>query len=224
MVTAAAVKERPILMRPEMVVSTLEDRKGQTRRVMKPQPYPDPMGIHELHWDPPRGAWACSAAFLRERTPSYCPYGQPGDRLWVRETWFPNHWDWRNAPHEEVDLHYRADHWGSRGAYFEDGTPRWRPSIFMPRWASRITLEITEIRVERVQGITPEDVLAEGVGHELIVPHEIDTKGGALLDGVAYQRDLLSLFELVWESINGKKYPWASDPWVWVIGFKRLNT
>lgn len=109
-----------------------------------------------------------------------CPYGAVGDRLWVRETWQGN----------QGDIRYGAD-----GDSLH-GYNGWRPSIFMPRWASRITLEVTGVRVERVQEISEEDAQAEGVAHRCD-------------------------YKVVWDAINGKKYPWSSNPWVWVIEFKR---
>lgn len=134
-----------------------------------------------------------------------CPYGQVGDALWVRETWQQitpsgRHGQWHTVdtpcdglPHRK--LYYAAD-------AERDEPPKWRPSIFMPRWASRITLEITGIRVERLQAITDADIAAEGFG----------TGGTARIT-----------FAETWEKLNGKKFPWASDPWVWRIEFKRIE-
>lgn len=132
-----------------------------------------------------------------------CPYGTPGDRLWVRETWFCDN------PATAQDALSRME-----GVYFKatEASPhlfKWRPSIFMPRWASRITLEIAGVRVERLQEITEEDARAEGV----------DAHPPSAIDDRIYRRP----FEVLWDSINGKIYPWASNPWVWVIEFKRYR-
>jgi hypothetical protein len=120
-----------------------------------------------------------------------CPYGYPGDRLWVRETWKP-------CFDDKSGTQYRADERGCTGP--------WRPSIFMQRKRSRITLEIAEVRVERVQDISPDDCVAEGV-----------TVYGSTDSG-----DLRQAYAELWDSINGKTYPWASNPWVWAIHFSRL--
>jgi hypothetical protein len=125
-----------------------------------------------------------------------CPYGYIGDRLWVRETF---------AYHHTGRLFYKADipvvchkNW------------KWKPPIFMPRSASRITLEITDIRVERLQDITRSDIYAEG----LIVPQEHQED---------YKEYLLNAWIELWDSINAKKHPWQSNPYVWVVEFKRIE-
>jgi hypothetical protein len=138
-----------------------------------------------------------------------CPYGQPGDRLWVRETWKPMN-DLKGGG---------IPRWGitcGEGCTWKEGCPDqsgpWKPSIFMPRWASRITLEIMDIRVERLQEITEEDALKEGCEREMVA--DGSSWGAGLIDAVEN-------FEKLWDSINGKKYPWSSNPWVWVISFRR---
>lgn len=197
------MREKPILFSGPMVKAILEGRKTMTRRVVKPQP-PDGFIDHKngsYHYDP------CGFGGV-------CPYGKPGDRLWVRETWHgavdgdePNYGIIYKAswPHGPGDAFKRDDR---AGRYFIGSTDgKWRPSIFMPRWASRIDLEITDIRVERVNEITPEDAFREGF--EL---HDSDPITGDVC-----------LFSSLWDSINGKKYPWESNPWVWVISFKRIK-
>jgi hypothetical protein len=192
------MKERPILFSGEMVRAILDDRKTMTRRVIKDVP-----GIttdvlkSSISWE-----WKFAfcpipsvASVLSEWIK--CPYGSPGDRLWVRETW-------QNNPYGGIV--YRA---GS-GIVNCDGRG-WRPSIFMPRWASRITLEITDVRVERLQEINSvrhDDVLKEGW------PFEFDSK----------DENPAEAFRRLWDSINSKRgYPWASDPWVWVVEFRRVK-
>ena len=195
---ATATRERPILFKGEMVRKILSGEKTQTRRVVKRQPIVgiEPCGWSGTGWGLTRPDGGCSCR------PVSCPYGSPGDRLWVRETW---------SPRTDVDpakkltkaqryVRYRADaddlanEWHSY-----DG---WKPSIHMPRWASRITLEITGVRVERLQEISEEDARAEGVGQRFT---RMTWRGG---------------FAFLWDQINGKRAPWASNPWVWVIEFK----
>jgi hypothetical protein len=135
-----------------------------------------------------------------------CPYGQPGDRLWVRETW-----DVPPGSERADEAVYRADFTADQEveakqlARLAPGLAhRWRPSIHMPRWASRITLEVTGVRVERLQDISDADVAAEGIG----VTHALDPQ---------------SAFQRLWNSINGARGQWASNPWAWVISFRRVS-
>ncbi len=148
-----------------------------------------------------------------------CPYGQVGDRLWVRETWKLH--TYAGSPgHEQIMLEYKA---GGLTGWFklnevEPKPPfkfqKWVPSIHMPRWASRITLEITEVRVERVQEITEEDCYKEGldlsIGMMLVEPHWMT-------------KDILKRkYRDLWDSLNTKR-GWESNPWVWVISFKEMK-
>ena len=185
------MKERPILMAGEMVRATLAGRKTQTRRVIKPQPELAPDG----KWDwKPRGKWA-GAIGKNGQHNLRCPYGQPGDVLWVRECFSP--YLYRDG------CWYWAD--GNVAAY--DATKP-KPSIYMPRWASRILLEVVDVRVERVQEISEEDAMAEGV----------EWKEYA---GLA-NKTAKKLFRTLWDKINGKKHPWKSNPWVWRVEFKMV--
>ena len=210
------MKERPILFKAEMVRAILDGSKTQTRRVMKPQPDDDAIiAVGEIGTS--RGA-----AFVRypreggitRRVP--CPYGQPGDRLWVRETYFGNHVQHPNEPEDERELHYRAD--GLPNFEGEESLIKWRPSIFMPRWASRITLEIVNVRVERLQDISEEDARAEGVGQVGIETGQV-LESGAPVEIGSYACAYCDL----WESINGKG-SWEANPWVWVVEFKRTES
>lgn len=212
------MKERSILFSAPMVRAILEGRKTQTRRVVK-----------DRHIDaaPP----ACFFQWLRER----CPYGKPGDRLWVRETW--NWFDPDEIP--EVRRGRRAPFTGQQGAreipwvaaYAADGhlehehfgCALWRPSIHMPRWASRILLEITAVRVEQLQGISDADAVSEGVCE---LPGQAaepgcwwtgDVGAGSKLHG----RTPSVAYRLLWEQINGPG-SWDANPWVWAIAFKRV--
>ncbi len=234
------MKERPILFSGPMVRALLEGRKTQTRRMVKPQP--TQMTNGEVAW--PEGR----AGGVLHRPPApqlwvdtNCPYGQPGDRLWVREAWRP-FWDGVDEPGQLGDcIQYRAD--GAKikpevpdvetGYRFdnmcdaEDPDPRWRPSIHMPRWACRIVLEVTAVRVERVRDIAPGDALAEGI--------QSFTKDGTLLkfwpcdpaEGPmkrAWQDLPTSPREAFFDLFYGinKRAPRDQNPWVWVVEFRRL--
>ena len=188
------MKERPILFSAPMVRALLAGTKTQTRRVVKPLKGEeiDPAGIYDQH--------------PGDLELARCPYGQPGDRLWVREAYFGNHYLHPNEPADERELHYRADGYED----FEGERITWRPSIHMPRWASRITLEIVSVRVERLHEISEEDAKAEGVEH--YKPEH--TVGLPPCSAHRYA------FEDLWRSINGHE-SWSANPWVWVVEFKR---
>lgn len=170
-----AIKERPILFSGEMVRAILDGRKTQTRRVAK--------GI-ALEWLAPD---MFTPEFVALPENGLCPYGYSGDRLWVRET-FQSYGD---------GFAYRAT------PVIPDNR-NWKPSIFMPRSASRITLEITNVRVERLNEITEMDAEAEGV--------YVWSDSG---------NPAIWKFHCLWDDINGKKYPWSSNPWVWVVEFQK---
>lgn len=185
-----ATKERPIIFSAPMVRAILDGRKKQTRRIVKLREFgrSETRGYDFIFRDR-RGLWNdYSVADLMRKV---CPYGAPGDRLWVRETFgLPSPCRCGTCePLNKKHVSYRADYTGER---FVD---RWRPSIFMPRWASRITLEIVSVRVERLNNISEEDARAEGVA-----------------DCAAYK--------ILWNKINGPGKDWKSNPWVWVIEFK----
>ena len=172
------MKGKPILFNGTMVRAILEGRKTQTRRIIKEKP---PYFLV----DEGRPIWADKYGDYHDR---YSPYGIPGDRLWVRETW---------AQDLHGEIFYAADHLNKPST-----VEKWKPSIFMPRKISRITLEIVNIRVERVQDITETDALAEG-----IIPSEI---------GITNK----TCYQLLWDHINGAG-DWKLNPWVFVIEFKR---
>jgi hypothetical protein len=193
------MKERPILFSAEMVRAILDGRKTQTRRVAKL----NASGRVKLPGSPSN--WHCEDpdAVLA------CPYGQPGDRLWVRETFRVI--DGQTQPRIAID--YRADpedKWCRIGDFLCDGK-KWTPSIYMPRLASRILLEITNVRVERVQEISDKDCLAEGIA-DLAIPLRPDL--------TMYRSSYADL----WDSINAKRgFGWDANPWVWVIEFRRIE-
>lgn len=179
------MKERPILFSAPMVRAILSGAKTQTRRLVKPQPTSE------------TATWGCVGGkgfgFLFGGDFVRCPYGTPGDRLWVRETW------------AEIDTGfiYRASD--------EDHNPGqiWRPSIFMRRVATRIRLEVMGVRVERLKAITEADARAEGVGGEY----------HCSMCRESPRRE----FQRLWDLINGKRAPWETNPWVWVVEFKRVR-
>jgi hypothetical protein len=189
------MKEHPILFSAPMVRAILDGSKTQTRRVVKPQPDED--GLARLI---ATGEWHDTSASAYR-----CPYGIPGDRLWVRETFNGN---------AEVGYAYRATEPDMNGC-------PWRPSIFMPRRASRILIEITDVRVQRLQDISEDDARAEGAAFHDGRPighhgwrHDIN-------HGVVYSTARES-FAWLWKSINGAG-SWDANPWVWVINFRRLQ-
>jgi hypothetical protein len=190
------IKERPILFNAQMVRATLSDQKTQTRRAMKYQVC-DP-GKFQIA----RPGYCEIVTFEGARIPGWnCPYGKPGDRLWVRETFC-----WSGYAMDPDELLYRAD---QEYTLEERGDLSWKPSIFMPRWASRITLEITNVRVERLQDITRGDCMSEGCPF----PN---------LNMATTKTDPIAWFSNLWCSINGTG-SWQANPWVWVIEFKRVE-
>lgn len=207
------MKERPILFSTSMVQAILAGRKTQTRRIVKPQPtWKERDGLLSPGWSwvtPKRelNAYPKDKEFAQALVES-CPYGQPGDCLWVRETW-----KWANGG--ASGFRYRAD-----GEL--KGPGKWKPSIHMPRTASRITIEITAVRVERLHSITAEDAIAEGIlklkGYEFDAPAEYEN-----YLPVGYTNLLpIGSYRSLWESINGTE-SWRVNPWVWVVEFKTVS-
>lgn len=229
------MKDTPLLMTGAMVRATLRDvdPKGQTRRVMNPQPKHKPILANAYTFGADRsidGAEWLDADFINPGVPMKCPYGQVGDRLYVRETFYAfGRWETRFNPKKGRDEWHFVDmtkQCGKSYSFDADSThpvpmgkrggvtPGWhkRPGIFLPRAASRLTLEITDIRVERVKDISEEDAIAEGVapcGH----------------DSFHTDQHTCSFADL-WDLINAKRdggiYSWESNPWVWAITFKKL--
>lgn len=196
------MKERGILFRGEMVRAILDGRKTQTRRVIKPPPSQKD-GRDLWFWD----GRALPAAEMREHMLFRARF-RPGDRLWVRETWAPRDQiaeeDKRRGKYE---IFYRAD---DETVYPDDGS--WRSSLHMPRWASRINLEVTACRVERVQEISQHDAKAEGVTPICRDPHHLN-----------HAQCYVEAFERLWDSMrSGNDFSWQRNPWVRAITFKRL--
>lgn len=204
------MKERPILFSAPMVRAILAGTKTQTRRTVKPQPEAAHDG--EPYWFVGGyRAWTyrSTSDVLRKGGKELpCPYGQAGDRLWVRETWARDDEDGALMYRADLGRDMNADAW-EQGRL--EGVPRyrWKPSIHMPRAASRLTLEVTGVRVERLQDISEADALSEGVELWAV---------GACGDPDAL--DATGKFELLWSSINGRE-SWDANPWVWVVEFQR---
>lgn len=223
------MKERPILFTDAMVRAILEGRKTQTRRLVKPQPVGriDPVfsyGSHglEVAFGPENLRSDGGPKWWRHR------YGSCGDYLYVRECWARFHID-----QDSHELVYRAD------TKIGDCIPtmvRWRPSIHMPRSVSRILLEVTGVRVERVQEITKDDAIAEGVtqrgnlycmdwspvGKPLAGMETVQGEPYLITDEYIANDNPGGAFATYWDNINGDA-SWDANPWVWVVEFKRLQ-
>lgn len=198
------MKERPILFSGAMVRAILEGRKTVTRRVVKGL---DPERLGETMT---RAQWRQVNRELPESfgITYFCPYGQPGDRLWVRESWARIRVV--QAPGDEWTVYRECD---NRTDY---GGP-WKPSIHMRRRDSRILLEITAVRVERLQDISEEQARSEGVKGE-----PCDHARQACADIGCWGDTAKGAFGFLWESLNGSG-SWAANPWVWVVEFKRVT-
>jgi hypothetical protein len=214
--------EHPILFSGEMVRAILAGRKTQTRRVVKS----DTQNFAKsqfLFFDNNRASWMGEpGSWLEEYYWTVCPYGVPGDTLWVRETLAMG-----SAICKSAKVDYAATHtpiaWregmpqGCCGA----ATWQWKrdvlPSIHMPRWASRLTLRVTSVRVQRVQDISEEDAIAEGV----VVSHYYCDDATDSDDGT-HRCDPIGAYRKLWDSLNAARgYGWETNPWVWVVGFTR---
>ena len=218
------MRERPIIFNADMVRAVLDGRKKQTRRIMREQPEVIPK---EDEFDQP-GFWipfnAGKTMVRNEDMYIACPFGLKGDRLWVRET-FRVH----SRATDVATLVYKASEQQSwtqqthRVPIEKCNKPAvvdtWTPSIHMPIWASRITLEVTGVRVERLRDISEKDAAAEGVplAGDLLPDYPgtyLTPKGDFATAKVAFQR--------LWESIYGAG-SWQANPWVWVVEFTRVE-
>lgn len=238
--------ELPILFSAPMVRAILSGQKTVTRRVVKVPQIPE--ATTEFEGSPDHAFSAVAQRHRRwgfcvfgeteravaDQLASYCPYGKPGDRLWVREAWLPD----PDRDHDAWDDHHcTAYEWDGCGGKIKDVPPAmqkpehciyregwsgtdliWRPSIHMPRWASRILLEVTAVRVERLREISEEQARSEGIsplstgrfhcGHDE--------------EGQITSKSPVTAFAWLWGSINGEG-SWAENPWVWVVEFKRVE-
>lgn len=261
------MKERPILFSAPMVRAILEDRKTQTRRVMKRQPYLSSSNPPNFSDTKPGDLFICPDRFpttdnpgkvivecdkvgvyhcmgQKEFAEKHSPYGQPGDLIWVKEPWrigedvgegwypgaftgdlhliydsdgyrdyrsFPADYRWPRNAKETHNSEGTDEHWISYGPI---------PSIFMPRWASRLLLEVVSVRVERLQDISEEDVLAEGAAHSGECDH---ARRSCEEIGCYGPNSYRGGFADLWQSINGPG-SWDKNPWVWVVEFKRIGS
>lgn len=212
---SSKTKDRPIIFNAEMVRAILDGRKTQTRRIIKLD--------HERGMQNPvvRGKKGEVSYVGCRLASSLCPFGQPGDRLWVRETFRV-----MGRATDVARLMYKASECNS----FTESTRtvpidqcnkqssyNWTPSIHMPRWASRITLEITGARVERLQDISDVEAMREGIQNLTTASH-----AGFGIPGVVNAQHPTRAFQLLWESIYGAD-SWQANPWVWVVEFKVID-
>jgi hypothetical protein len=238
-----AIKERPILFSAPMVRAILEGRKTVTRRPVK-----------DLERGTSYQGLEKDGQHLFTKGPAYgkirCPYGKPGDRLWVRETWYCDHFEVMRGPYlkpDDLDIREALEDgtlvYGADGlAPYEQEQPTWKPSIHMPRWASRILLEITDVRVERLQDISDDQAKAEGcfftdygqqcfhggegwkdvgdcpaqVGHQ-------QRNGWAWDKTTSHEQCLFTprfAFANLWNATGGD---WDANPWVWCVSFRRVE-
>ena len=227
------MKERPILFSGAMVRAILSGQKTQTRRVVKCESFRRTSGMLDYNWNVKTG----QHLWLLDDEYKPCPYGQPGDRLWVREN------GWERPERTPQMMREGADTWASY--YFDaDGISddeadafkafgfKRRPSIHMPRWACRIVLEIVSVRVERLNEISEADAMAEGIQcEERIIEtryeagqHNEVTADMYHVDGKRSDAHYSAgeCFQSLWESINGPE-SWNANTWVWVVEFKRVQ-
>lgn len=243
------MKTTPILFSGPMVRAIMDGRKTMTRRVMNPQPdesfaayYNENGSLKSRRSDgwswKPKNMGGRVLDISNGEALKYSPYGNAGDRLAVKETWclaprerweqwpeaeaFPARvWDGTmDRPHTQSiwnsvhNVIYKAD-----GDYkSSDGASCWTSSVTMPKWASRITLEIVSVKVERLQDISEGDASREGVERIDLGPFEIE--GNPVHPHTSTYKES---FRELWDQINGKKHPWVSEPWVWVVEFKRVE-
>ena len=265
-VAEESVTVKPILFSGEMVRAILEGRKTQSRRVLQfprfaerfdwrhdnvASIHPDGSGTGWIAWSPD----SVTAEFTKTAYPGAqgfkCPYGLPGDRLWVRETFalqcdvdgdeppFPD-----GRPIKRGFIEDEIEHWLQPHYKATDPTPAldcehekcdgdiclrpWQPSIHMPRWASRITLELTKVRVERVQEISEEDAIAEGlIGHLATCNSGLAKYPDGVPSGINADRNCdckVRQYSILWDSINAKRgFGWDVNPWTWVLEFKKVT-
>ena len=218
--------ERPILFSGPMVLAILAGTKSQTRRLVKPVRGFEHNDICEIgmpHSVYPWAVWWHGPETDRVGCLQECPYGEPGQSLWVREAWA--YWGPDVTRQESREFkggglgkgwEFALEMHRKRIIYRAEGDPdpvngvHWRPSIYMPRWASRIDLTVTAVRVERVQDISEADARAEGC-------HATPSDDTPLGPGMFTAK---LDYMMLWDEINGKRAPWASNPLVWVVEFE----
>lgn len=231
------MKYRPILMSAPMVRASLDGTKTQTRRIVKGERAA--RGL-ESGWHLKPYGFVTDQQFIK----AACPYGQPGDRLWVREAWMPDpprdgkwgYTEWAGCRIGQIaavpDRFRKPEFCNYRASWpHKEDNLRWTPGIHMPRWASRITLEVTGVRVERLQDISEADSMAEGIERlpDPVIdggwsgPNRFTLKGmgaGACTGLVSWNAPTATeLYQRLWTEINGPG-SWDANPWVWVIDFQ----
>ena len=186
------MSEKPIIFSGPMVRALLAGTKTQTRRLLvQPKRWRGQFDLLRTDVVGPHEVWWWNGTHDRVGASQQCPYGKAGDTLWVKETWRPlgaGVWVYRST----AGTANEAVHAG-----------KWRPSIFMPRKIAQLLLRVTAVRVERLQEISVEDALAEGIEHRTMNDPRVE-------------------YRWLWDSINAKRAPWGLNPWVWVITFERL--
>lgn len=218
------MSEKPIIFSTPMVRAILEGRKTQTRRVIKPQP--TEAGLEWVETPEGFAAWRDPLLLLDEYSEDggpclrLCPYGQPGDILYVRETWCTHNDLHANSFDEEPlpGYYYKAD----APKYWANEVAKWHPSIHMPRQAARIFLKVTDIRVERLQDITENDAAAEGFSPEDIIAVNL-ILGTPVVTGkyIGPANTAKNSFRVWWDSLYSKQgYSWHTNPFCWVIQFE----
>ncbi len=234
------MKERPILFSAPMVKALLAGTKTQTRRIVKPQPRTE--DTWDWVWPLPASRFTrgTTVAWRNDQKPTIsmirsCPYGEIGDHLWIRETWTDANSDDGPVVCYRADLNRRylnRESWPVNYDLYPGGKfckwagdveseteGGWKPGIHMFRWASRITLRITDVRVERVQQITEADAIAEGA-----IPWEFDAAQPMTTGELGAASPYRGGYACLWDDINGDEYwkLWKSNPWVWVVSFERI--
>ncbi len=235
------MKERPILFSAPMVKAVLAGAKTVTRRVCKVQPFLD-VDLWNVFYpwgEGGHGIYKSEAEMLEEFRPlmlARCPYGAVGDRLWVRENWrTSSKLDSKNATQigaECLSAEYekpwcpvqykadgRRDNWDA-SIWGEPG--KLRPSIYLPRWASRLTLEVTSVKIEPLHAITDEEAKAEGAAHRIAPCGDLAGAFDLVDTPIGYRNH----FRDLWDSINGKRKgcAWDDNPWLFVVSFKRIES
>lgn len=237
-------KEIPILFSTQMVQALLADTKTETRRTIKPQP--DENGVTfmknapldwEAHYKEEWKPWKWDTE-QGETIAKHCPYGQPGDWLWVRESFVSGFkmddgcFAYDDEGNHIEKIWYKADgdlhNWWTGDSDFPSENIPWKPSIHMPKAAARLWLEVLEIKVERLQDISEADAMAEGIEWQIKYPEDYPT--------LRYYRDYMfknrfaagmlfgpkQSFKSLWQSINGPE-SWNANPWLWVVKFKIIS-
>ena len=215
------MKEHPIIFSTDMVKAILENRKTQTRRVMRPQPLnvDESDGRQVVLIDRPRH----DGEGLYVVPEDWHPYGVTGDRLWVRETFAMRGDIEPDTDRARHYLKYKTDPPSDLGMEWHP-YGKWRPSIHMPRWASRVSVEILDVRVAWVQDITEEDALAEGVkASDAVIMFQVGKdlrpRAAPEMEGTAR-----GAFAVLWDGINAKRgFGWGTNPFVWTLTFKKIE-